>query len=131
MADEENTPVELEQEEEPGYEPPPSKSIDEMLQSDKDDESLKKYKDALLGDSAAGSGAVVVEPDDPRKVILKKLSLVVEGRDDESIDLTLDLATIKSKTFTLKEGVKFRIRIDFLVQREIVHGLKYIQKTYK
>ena len=31
--------------------------------------------------------------------------------------------------FVIKEGIKFRIRIDFVVQREIVTGLKYIQKT--
>ena len=29
----------------------------------------------------------------------------------------------------LKEGVKFRIRIEFVVQREIVTGLKYVQRT--
>ena len=131
MADEDNTPVEVEHEEETNYQPPPEKSIDDMLQHDKDDEALQKYKAALLGDSVAGSGAVVVDPDDPRKVILKKLALVIEGRDDETIDLTDDLANIKKKTFVLKEGVKFRIKIDFIVQREIVHGLKYVQKTYK
>ena len=136
MADtEDNSPVneqlDAEHEEDPGYQPPPEKSIDEMLQSDKDDEALTKYKAALLGESVAGSGAVVVDPNDQRKVILKKLSLVVEGREDDSIDLTDDLATIKNKKFVLKEGVKFRIKIDFIVQREIVHGLKYVQKTYK
>merc|ERR1712025_209832 len=100
-------------EEETNYQPPPEKSIDDMLQHDKDDEALQKYKAALLGDSVAGSGAVVVDPDDPRKVILKKLALVIEGRDDETIDLTDDLANIKKKTFVLKEGVKFRIKIVF------------------
>lgn len=34
-----------------------------------------------------------------------------------------------SQVFAIKEGVSYRIRIDFLVQREIVHGLKYVQKT--
>lgn len=131
MADEENTPVEVEQEEQAGYQPPPEKSIDEMLKTDEDDEALQKYKASLLGDGVSGSGAVVVDPSDPRKVILKKLSLVVEGRDDVSIDLTEDLAVIKKRTFVLKEGVKFRMKIDFIVQREIVHGLKYVQKTYK
>jgi len=29
----------------------------------------------------------------------------------------------------IKEGVSFRIRIDFVVQREIVTGLKYVQRT--
>ena len=97
-----------------------------------DDEALQKYKAALLGESAAGgSGSVVVDPSDPRKVIVKALSLVVEGREDDTIDLTESLDVIKTKSFVLKEGIKFRIRIDFLVQREIVHGLKYVQKTAK
>lgn len=33
--------------------------------------------------------------------------------------------------FTIKEGIFYKIRIDFIVQREIVHGLKYVQKTYR
>lgn len=33
------------------------------------------------------------------------------------------------QVFAIKEGVSYRIRIDFMVQREIVHGLKYLQKT--
>merc|ERR1712156_1417473 len=123
-------PVDVEQEDE-NYQPPPAKSIDELLQSDKDDEALQKYKAALLGSAVAGSGAVVVDPEDNRSVILKKLSLVSEGREDSTIDLTDDLAKIKTKTFVIKEGVKFRIKIDFIAQREIVHGLKYVQKTYR
>ena len=98
MADDENV-RDVEQEEEVDYKAPPEKSIDEMLQSDKDDEALQKYKAALLGDSVAGSGAVVVDESDPRKVIVKKLSLLVEGREDATIDLTQGLATIKAKTF--------------------------------
>ena len=123
-------PVDVDQEDE-NYQPPPAKSIDELLKSDQDDEALQKYKAALLGSAVAGSGAVVVDSADGRSVILKKLSLVSEGREDSSIDLTEDLAKIKTKTFVLKEGVKFRIKIDFIVQREIVHGLKYVQKTYR
>merc|ERR1712168_243012 len=133
MAEEEETlaPVDVDHEDDLNYQPPPEKSIDELTLLDKDDESLQKYKAALLGGAVAGSGAIVVEPDDPRKVIVKKLSLVVEGRDDVTMDLTEDLATIKTKKFVIKEGIKFRIRIDFVVQREIVHGLKYVQKTYR
>ena len=85
----------------------------------------------ITGSAAAGSGAVVVDHNDPRKVIVKALALVVEGRDDVTMDLTEELSVIKNKKFVIKEGVKFRIRLDFLVQREIVHGLKYVQKTYR
>lgn len=38
---------------------------------------------------------------------------------------------IKKKTFVIKEGIHYRIRIDFIVQREIVTGLKYQQKIYR
>lgn len=132
MADEETKQeVEGEVEEDPNYQPPPEKSIDEMLAADKEDESLQQYKATLLGSAAAGSGAVVVDQNDQRKVIVKALALVVEGRDDVTMDLTEELSVIKNKKFVIKEGVKFRIRIDFIVQREIVHGLKYVQKTYR
>lgn len=47
------------------------------------------------------------------------------------LDLTGDLTTLKKQTFVIKEGVSYKIRIDFIVQREIVHGLKYVQKTYR
>merc|ERR1711936_183206 len=104
--------------------------IDELTLLDKDDESLQKYKAALLGGAVAGSGAIVVEPDDPRKVIVKKLSLVVEGRDDVTIDLTEDLKVIKSKSFTLKEGVKFRIKIDFIVQKTYRAGIPVDKMTH-
>jgi len=33
----------------PGYQPPALKSMEEILQSDADDESLRKYKESLLG----------------------------------------------------------------------------------
>lgn len=66
---------------------------------------------------------------DLRKVIVKKLALCVAGRPDMELDLTGDLSRLKKQTFVIKEGVSYKIRIDFIVQREIVHGLKYIQKT--
>eukprot|EP00088_Acartia_fossae_P065518 TRINITY_DN8079_c0_g1_i1.p1 TRINITY_DN8079_c0_g1~~TRINITY_DN8079_c0_g1_i1.p1 ORF type:complete len:199 (-),score=66.76 TRINITY_DN8079_c0_g1_i1:1153-1749(-) len=113
------------------FEAPASKTIDDMLKADENDPSLMKMKQELLGDAAAGSGKVIVDESDTRQVIVKKLSLVVEGRDDVSMDLTEDLDKIKTKKFVLKEGIKFRIRIEFIVQREIVTGLKYIQKTQK
>jgi hypothetical protein len=93
-------------EEEEGYQPPPQRSIDELLETDREDESLQKYKAAgtSVAGAVAGSGAVVVDDSDPRKVIVKSLSLVVEGREDDTIDLTESLAIIKSRSFTLKEA---------------------------
>ncbi|KAK9692790.1 RHO protein GDP dissociation inhibitor [Popillia japonica] len=111
------------------YKPPPEKTIDEILATDQEDESLRKYKEALLGQ--AQTGTVIVEPDNPRKVLVKKLVLVAADRPEIALDLTGDISKLKKETFTIKEGVSYKIRIEFFVQREIVHGLKYIQKTFR
>lgn len=111
------------------YKPPPERTIEQILETDKEDESLKKYKETLLGEAKAGG--VVFDPNDPRKVIVKKLALCVTDRPDMELDLTGDLTQLKKQTFVIKEGVSYKIRIDFIVQREIVHGLKYLQKTYR
>ncbi|XP_059080668.1 rho GDP-dissociation inhibitor 2-like [Tigriopus californicus] len=112
-----------------GYKPPKEKTLEQILQADEDDAALKRYKATLLGAASEGAAVVLVEPDNPSNVIVKKLFLVVEGRPDVELDLTQDLAKIKKTTFTIKEGIQFRIRIEFIVQREIVTGLKYVQKT--
>lgn len=61
MSGEPVTPEEHLDEVENSYKPPPEKSIDEILAADQDDESLKKYKEALLGQAQAG--AVIVGND--------------------------------------------------------------------
>ena len=40
--------------------------------SPQDDEALQKYKMALLGQAAGGSGTVVVDESDPRKVVFEQ-----------------------------------------------------------
>uniref|UniRef100_A0A1A9WSS2 Rho GDP-dissociation inhibitor 3 n=1 Tax=Glossina brevipalpis TaxID=37001 RepID=A0A1A9WSS2_9MUSC len=111
------------------YQPPPEKTIEEIMAADQADESLRRYKEILLG--AAQAEKIVVDKNDLRKVLVKKLALVVEARDDMELDLTGDLSQLKKKVFVIKEGVQYQVRIDFIVQREIVHGLKYVQKTYR
>ena len=81
-----NLSLDEHEEDNPNYKPPPQKSLDEIINTDKEDESLRKYKEALLGQ--ATKDAVIVEPNDPRKVIVKKLALLVNGRDDMELDLT-------------------------------------------
>lgn len=49
-----STPEELEHENETNYKPPPEKTIEEILQIDQEDESLRKYKETLLGQAQAG-----------------------------------------------------------------------------
>lgn len=42
-----------------------------------------------------------------------------------------DISQLKKKSVVMKEGVKYRVRIYFYVQREIVSGLKYMQKIHR
>ncbi|CAG2108939.1 unnamed protein product [Medioppia subpectinata] len=114
-------------EEDTNYRPPPEKSLDEIVNADKEDESLQKYKQTLLG--AAAADVVVVDGDNPNRVIVKNLVLVVDGRPDVVLDLSPgNLEAVKKNVFVIKEGIQYKIRIEFIVQREIVTGLKYQQK---
>uniref|UniRef100_A0A8R1Y207 Rho GDP-dissociation inhibitor 3 n=1 Tax=Onchocerca volvulus TaxID=6282 RepID=A0A8R1Y207_ONCVO len=107
------------------YVPPPQKSVSEIIATDANDESLNRYKQALLGQ--AKSGQVIVDPTDPRNVLVRSITLVVEGHPD--ITMHLDKENLNEASFVIKEGAAYRIRFDFHVQREICTGLKYIQKV--
>lgn len=39
----------VEHEQDVNYQPPPQKTIEEIMAADQEDESLRKYKEALLG----------------------------------------------------------------------------------
>jgi len=108
-------------EETPGYKAPAQKSIQEIQNQDQDDESLVKYKQALL----AGVDPAAAPKDDPRKVVVQKMIFLSEGREDISFDLTGDISELKKKTIVIKEGVEYKLKIVFKIQHEIVSGLKY------
>ncbi|NP_001229584.1 rho GDP dissociation inhibitor (GDI) isoform X1 [Strongylocentrotus purpuratus] len=107
----------------PGYQPPAKKTISEINELDKDDESLVKYKQQLL------AGAAEVLDEGGANVLVRKMIFHVEGREDIVLDLTGDLAKLKEHPITIKEGIEYRIVIEFRVQREIVAGLRYFQTT--
>uniref|UniRef100_A0A8C3UC83 Rho GDP dissociation inhibitor beta n=1 Tax=Catharus ustulatus TaxID=91951 RepID=A0A8C3UC83_CATUS len=92
------------------YKPPPQKTLQELQELDKDDESLAKYKKSLLGD-----GPVVVDPTAPN-VVVTRLTLVCDSAPGPiTMDLTGDLEALKKETFVLKEGVEYRVKIHFRV----------------
>uniref|UniRef100_A0A3B4WLS8 Rho GDP-dissociation inhibitor 1 n=1 Tax=Seriola lalandi dorsalis TaxID=1841481 RepID=A0A3B4WLS8_SERLL len=123
-----------------------------------DDESLRKYKEALLG-----STAVVADPTAPN-VQVTRMTLVCEAAPQPLVlDLQGDLEGFRKNPFVLKEGVEYRIKINFKVResglclclfsqtlylswetaqqddaccflqvnKEIVSGLKYIQQSFR
>uniref|UniRef100_A0A1I8B5X6 Rho GDP-dissociation inhibitor 1 n=1 Tax=Meloidogyne hapla TaxID=6305 RepID=A0A1I8B5X6_MELHA len=101
---------------------PARKSVVELLEADKEDESLRKYKETLL---PAEDGPIVVDPSNTNNVIVKRISLVVEGE----VKHSMDLPASTDFTFSVKEGCAYKIRFEFNVQREIVSGLKYLHKV--
>lgn len=119
---------ELKAEMTPGYKPPAQRCLSQIVGADKDDESLEKYKRDLLGDV---SSVAFVDEGNPSCVIIKKMELLCDEKSGLAIDLTASKEEIKKVNFSVKEGISYRIRISFNVQREIVTGLKYVQAVKK
>jgi len=110
-----------EPDETPNYKAPAEKSVSDIMSIDAEDESLVKYKQTLL----AGIDTAP-PPDDPRRVVVEKMFFVVEDRKDVEFDL-VNLEKVKGTTMAVKEGISYRIKIQFKVQHEIVSGLRFHQ----
>lgn len=127
MADKNDLPIEEEEDEQNlNYNPPAQKSLQEIQELDKDDESLVKYKQTLLG-----PGAVMADLSGPNVKVTRLTLLCDDAPEAITMDLTGDLSALKEKSFTLQDGVKYRLKIHFKVNREIVSGLKYRHVTYR
>uniref|UniRef100_A0A7N8WUP0 Rho GDP dissociation inhibitor (GDI) gamma n=1 Tax=Mastacembelus armatus TaxID=205130 RepID=A0A7N8WUP0_9TELE len=127
MADKKDLPIEEEEDERNlNYNPPAQKSLQEIQQLDKDDESLVKYKQTLLG-----TAPVTADVSGPNVQVTRLTLLCDEAPGPITMDLTGDLSALKEKSFSLQEGVKYRLKIHFKVNREIVAGLKYHHVTYR
>uniref|UniRef100_A0A667HQ14 Rho GDP-dissociation inhibitor 3 n=1 Tax=Lynx canadensis TaxID=61383 RepID=A0A667HQ14_LYNCA len=110
----------------PEYRAPGRKSLQEIQQLDPDDESLVKYKRALLGPLPP-----LVGPE-PANVQVTRLTLMSEQAPGPiTMDLTGELAALKNQVFVLKEGVDYKVKITFKVNKEIVSGLKCLHHTYR
>ena len=109
------------------------KSVQEFLDREDEDESVKKWKESLLGDAAKGDPALASPKDDPRLVIPQKFCVMVQGGESYTYDLQNkdQLQDLKKKGYKLKEGQTFHYQATFLVHHEIVLGLKLKTKTKK
>ncbi|XP_031176919.1 rho GDP-dissociation inhibitor 1 [Sander lucioperca] len=134
MAEQEPTPEQLaalaaaneSDESSVNYKPPAQKSLQEIQALDQDDESLRKYKETLLGNVA-----VVADPSAPNVQVTRMTLLCETAPGPLVLDLLGDLENFKKNPFVLKEGVEYRIKINFKVNKEIVSGLKYTQQTFR
>ncbi|XP_057752380.1 rho GDP-dissociation inhibitor 1-like [Arachis stenosperma] len=124
-AEEEEDPK-LESDKEMDPHPGPQFSLKEHIDKDKDDESLRKWKEQLLGSidmSAVG------ENKDP-EVKIVSLTITCPGRPDQILPIPFTNDSKKS-VFILKEGTKFSLKFTFIVSNNLVSGLKYTNVVWK
>ncbi|XP_030067628.1 rho GDP-dissociation inhibitor 3 isoform X2 [Microcaecilia unicolor] len=128
MADKEGIKQNCEEEDEGdvNYKAPEKKSLQEIQELDQDDESLKKYKEALLG-----SVPVAIDPSAPNVEVTRLTLVCNEAPGPITMDLGGDLTALKKQNFVMKEGVDYKVKIHFKVNKEIVSGLKYVHSTYR
>ncbi|KAJ8607182.1 hypothetical protein CTAYLR_007341 [Chrysophaeum taylorii] len=111
--------------------PKASGNVGELLQADAEDESLRKYKEQLLGAAAKGD---LGDASDPRKLIVTEFRVMFNGAAPDLV-FTLDnpagMMLLKQNGMSIKEGVEYKFRISFRVQHEILAGLKFCNKTKK
>ncbi|GMP73425.1 hypothetical protein CsSME_00031187 [Camellia sinensis var. sinensis] len=104
----------------------PQFTIKEQLEKDKDDESLRKWKEQLLGSVDVNSIGETLEPD------VKILSLAIKspGRPDIFLPVP-ESGNPKGLWFSLKEGSRYSLKFTFQVNNNIVLGLKYKNTVWK
>ncbi|CAL5019240.1 unnamed protein product [Urochloa decumbens] len=104
----------------------PRVSIKDQLEKDKDDESLRRWKEQLLGSVDLNSVGETLEPD----VKIMSLSILSPGRPDIFLPLPAE-PNAKGVWFTLKEGSPYRLKFTFSVSNNIVSGLRYTNTVWK
>lgn len=104
----------------------PQCSLKDQLEKDKDDESLRKWKEQLLGSVDITSIGEVLEPD------VKILSLAIKspGRPDIFLPIP-ESGKPKGLWFSLQEGSHYNLNFTFQVSNNIVSGFKYTNTVWK
>ncbi|KAK9285276.1 hypothetical protein L1049_024466 [Liquidambar formosana] len=104
----------------------PQCTLKEQLEKDKDDESLRRWKEQLLGSVDIQNFGETLEPE------VKILSLSILSPDRPDIVLPIpENGKPKGLWFTLKEGSRYSLRFSFQVNNNIVSGLKYTNTVWK
>eukprot|EP00271_Cylindrocystis_brebissonii_P008740 TRINITY_DN23225_c0_g1_i1.p1 TRINITY_DN23225_c0_g1~~TRINITY_DN23225_c0_g1_i1.p1 ORF type:complete len:215 (-),score=68.15 TRINITY_DN23225_c0_g1_i1:581-1225(-) len=109
------------------YNPGEKVALKDQLEMDKDDESLRRWKEQLLANAnLAGSEGMLPE------VAFKTLRIVVEGRPDIQLPIPEPGANTSDKAFfVLKEKSKYKLQFEFSVKNELVVGLTYVNKVWR
>ncbi|XP_019171777.1 PREDICTED: rho GDP-dissociation inhibitor 1-like [Ipomoea nil] len=104
----------------------PQVTLKEQIEKDKDDESLRRWKEQLLGSVDINAVGESLHPE------VKILSLCIKstGRPDIVLPIPAD-GKPESPWFALKEGSRYSLEFTFEVNNNIVSGLKYTNAVWK
>ncbi|KAK3032721.1 hypothetical protein RJ639_035165 [Escallonia herrerae] len=104
----------------------PQRTLKEHYEKDKDDESLRRWKEQLLGSVDINSVGETMDPE------VKILSLAIKSPGRADIFLAIpEAGNPKGPWFTLKEGSCYSLKFTFQVSNNIVSGLKYNNTVWK
>nr|CAB3461810.1 unnamed protein product [Digitaria exilis] len=104
----------------------PQVPLKEQLELDKDDESLRRWKEQLLGQVDTEQLGETAEPE----VKVLNLTILSPGRPDLVLPIPFK-ADEKGYAFALKDGSPYSFRFSFIVSNNIVSGLKYTNTVWK
>ncbi|XP_043691967.1 rho GDP-dissociation inhibitor 1-like [Telopea speciosissima] len=118
--------TEEEDEEEGKIELGPQYTLKAQIEKDQGDESLRRWKEQLLGRVDLDSVAETLEAD----VKILSFYIISPGRPELVLPIP-EGGNPKGLWFTLKEGSRYSLKISFKVSNNIVSGLKYTNAVWK
>ncbi|KAK9137803.1 hypothetical protein Sjap_008397 [Stephania japonica] len=109
--------------------PGPLLPLKEQIDKDKDDESLKRWKEKLLGCVEGDISGLhcQMEPE----VKFHSISIISDDCGEIVTPLPVDETRRNRPLFTLKEGSDYQLRLTFTVKHNIVSGLTYSNTVWK
>lgn len=109
-----------------GFRPGPLVSLKEQIEKDKDDDSLRRWKEKLLG-CIEGDLNGQMEPE----VKFHSIGIISDDFGEITTPLPIDENQNGHVLFTLKEGSRFQLKLTFNVMHNIVSGLAYSNTVWK
>ncbi|KAL5561965.1 hypothetical protein UlMin_031712 [Ulmus minor] len=109
-----------------GFVPGPLLSLKEQIEKDEDDESLRRWKEQLLG-SLESDLTGQMEPE----VKFQSIGIISNDFGEIITALPVDENQTDRVLFTLREGSEYRLKLTFSVLHNIVSGLSYSNTVWK
>ncbi|KDP26493.1 hypothetical protein JCGZ_17651 [Jatropha curcas] len=109
-----------------GFVPGPLLSLKEQIEKDKDDDSLRRWKEKLLGCVESDLNGQM-EPE----VKFHSIGIISNDIGEINTPLPIDENRSGRVLFTLPEGSQYQLRLTFSVLHNIVSGLMYSNTVWK